>query len=309
MATLWTISPLYRDVPAYLQLLVGLDAAIPEGFDRVVHAVVDDSAGADPALSSLRDLDVRVVEPPFNLGHQRALVYGLRRLLPDIGADDVIVTLDADGEDRPQDLPLLLAALDGVPEDERAVALAIRSKRRESLSFRAFYVLFRSVFRLFTGEVVRSGNFAAYRGALAHRMLTHPNFDLCYSSTLVSLDILRVGVPCERGRRLAGHSRMDFQRLALHGVRMLMPFADRIATRALIAFSAAFAAAAGAGLAVLAVRFFSHDAIPGWATYSLLAILSICVIALGNFVVLITIFSQSRALSLQDLEGVGDRRA
>ena len=51
---------------------------------------------------------VTVLQPPFNLGHQRALVYALRKALPQIADEDAVVTLDADGEDRPEDLPRLL---------------------------------------------------------------------------------------------------------------------------------------------------------------------------------------------------------
>jgi len=40
-------------------------------------------------------------------------------------------------------------------------------------------------------------------------------------------------VPCERGRRYQGESKMTYGKLAMHGLRMLMPFTDKIAIRAL----------------------------------------------------------------------------
>ena len=74
--------------------------------------VIDDTAGQDPDVAPLGQLgDVIVLQPPFNLGHQRGIVYALRKMLPQIADEDAVVTMDADGEDRPEDLPRLLAAL------------------------------------------------------------------------------------------------------------------------------------------------------------------------------------------------------
>ena len=113
--------------------------------------------------------------------------------------------------------------------------MARRTKRKESARFKVMYFTFRIMFRTLTGMTVRSGNYAAYRGWLARRMLRHPYFDLCYSASLISLDLPVTSVPCPRGERYAGRSRMNPFRLFMHGLRMLMPFTDRIAVRALFA--------------------------------------------------------------------------
>ena len=168
--------------------------------------------------------------------------------------------------------------------------------------FRVLYVLFKTMFRAFTGTTVRSGNYAAYRASLARRILFHPYFDLCYSSTPVSLDIPVTEVPCPRGTRYAGESRMNLLRLFMHGVRMLLPFTDRIAVRALIAFSAIFAVGITMGLVVVGIRLFTAAAIPGWTTFTLLGALILSFIALGNFIVLFAVFSHSRGISLAGLE-------
>ena len=215
--------------------------------------------------------------------------------------NDVIVTMDADGEDLPEDLPRLVGAVLGTPDDD-VLVVAQRTKRNESVRFRVLYTLFKTMFRILTGTTVRSGNYAAYRASLARRILFHPYFDLCYSSTLVSLDIPVTEVPCIRGIRYAGESRMNLLRLFMHGVRMLLPFTDRIAARALIAFSAIFAAGITMGLFVIGIRLFTSAAIPGWTTFTLLGALILSFIALGNFIVLFAVFSHSRGISLAGLE-------
>jgi uncharacterized membrane protein len=101
---------------------------------------------------------------------------------------------------------------------------------------------------------------------------------------------------------------MNMFRLAMHGVRMLMPFMDRIAVRALTAFSAMFALGITLSLAVVGVRLFTNTSIPGWATATLLGLLILSFVALGNFVVLFAVFSHSRGTSLANLENWDDEQ-
>jgi hypothetical protein len=309
---LWIISPSYTDVPAFAILRERvLEAASESPLLRdlpVRFVVVDDTAGGDDAIDELQGFDdVLVVEPPFNLGHQRAIVYGLRLIASDLEDSDLIVTMDADGEDKPADLPRLVAPLIEAPRDRKRLCVARRTERQESVSFRIMYFFFRIMFRALTGVTVRNGNFAAYRGWLARRMLLHPSFDICYSSTLVSLDLEVTPVPCARGTRYAGQSRMNTLRLFMHGIRMLVPFTDRIAARALTVFAALFGIGIVASLAVVGIRVFTTAAIPGWATATLLGILILSFTALGNFVVLFFVFSHSRGISLTGLEELHDR--
>lgn len=271
----------------------------------VRFVVIDDTAGQDPEAAALAELeDVTVLRPPFNLGHQRALVYALRKALPAIADVDAVVTLDADGEDRPEDLPRLLRAMEVEGPEGRPAALALRTKRRESLSFKVFYRLFRLLFRSLTGTTVRSGNFVVLPGAIAKRALLHPTFDLSYSSAILALDLPIAYVPCERGERYEGRSKMTYGRLAMHGLRMLMPFTDRIAIRALATF--VFFGVLGAGLAAIVVglKLFTSSTVPGWASYVALGALIVSLVALGNFVSLFVLFSQTRAVSLANIEEI-----
>lgn len=302
----WIVSPVYRDVSSFEILREHLRDVLGPEAAQAQFVVVDDTAGQDEEIDRLRrHADVTVLRPPFNLGHQRAIVYALRKLLPKVGDGDAIVTLDADGEDKPEDLPRLLAALRAGPGEERLkqeVVLALRTKRRESLGFKIFYRLFRLLFRSLTGATVRSGNFAAMPGSLAKRVLLHPTFDLSYSSAILALDVPVEYVACERGERYEGRSKMTYGRLAMHGLRMLMPFTDRIAIRALAAF--VFFGILGAALAVVVVclKLFTTSAIPGWTSYIALGALIVSLVALGNFVSLFVLFSQTRAVSLANIE-------
>ena len=247
--TCWVVSPMLHDTESYLRVRDETIVACADRDEQMRFVVVDDSAGTDPELSRLHGLDaVEVVTAPFNLGHQRAIVHGLRLLADRVGDEDLIVTMDSDGEDQPADVPRLLDALAAT---DVALALARRTQRSESLLFRILYTVFRVVFRTLTGTTVRTGNFAAQRGDSLRATIGHPAFDLCYSSTLLALRRPTAMVPCARGTRFAGQSRMNAQSLMAHGVRMLLPFAERIAVRAMV-----LAAATGAALVALFVTLF-----------------------------------------------------
>jgi glycosyltransferase involved in cell wall biosynthesis len=263
--------------------------------------LVDDSGGSDPEIGRLASQpDVRVLTTPFNLGHQRALVFGLRKLEAELRPDDVVVTMDADGEDRPEDLPALLDALLAAPG--RTLVLARRTTRHVGLGFQVLYFFFKLLFRSLTGVVIRTGNYAAFRGALVSRLLFHPHFDLCYSASLISLGLDVELVPCPRGRRYAGRSRMDYYRLVRHGISMLMPFLDRIAVRALLLFSFSFGVGISLSLLALALLFFTHASLPGWLPPALVATLAISFISIGNFLVLFATYAQSQSASLRNLD-------
>lgn len=286
--TLWVVSPMLHDTASFRRVRDEVLASCAEFDGPISFVVVDDSAGSDREVDQLRSLaDVDVLTPPFNLGHQRAIVFGLRRIAADVAADDVIVTMDSDGEDQPSDVPRLVAALTG----RTALVVAERTERSESLSFRLMYVCFRFVFRLLTGTAVRSGNFAAQLGQSLVTTIGHPSFDLCYSSTLLTLRRPMSHVPCARGRRFAGESRMSKHSLIAHGIRMMLPFSERIAVRLLVASGVSFVALVTTILLVLTGALGES---PGAAALSfVIAIAAFMVATLVGSVVLFTGYAQS----------------
>ncbi|MBS1887196.1 MAG: glycosyltransferase [Actinobacteria bacterium] len=305
--TTWVVTPVYRDTGSFRVLrerLLEVLGALPEAARGAVRfVVIDDTAGQDPEVEGLRACgDVVVLQPPFNLGHQRGIVYALRKMLPRIADDDAVVTMDADGEDRPEDLPRLLAALDEGEAPGHHVVLALRTKRHEPPLFKLLYRGFKVLFRALTGATVRTGNYAAMRGKVAKRVLIHPTFDLAYSSAILALDLPVVYVPCERGVRYQGESKMTYGKLAMHGLRMLMPFTERIAIRALAAFVAFGLLGVVLAAVVVFLKVFTTSSIPGWTSYVALAALIVSLVALGNFISLFVLFSQTRAVSLANIE-------
>lgn len=302
-ARLWIVCPMLHDTESFLRLrtetLAECGRANVAGAIRFL--VIDDSAGTDPDVIQLEDLpDVDVLTPPFNLGHQRAIVFGLRDLVPRLDGDELVVTMDSDGEDQPADVPRLIAALE---TSRSPLVLAERTKRKEPLRFRIMYLFFRVLFRVLTGTRVKSGNFALQSAPSLAASIDHPSFDLCYSSTLLALRRATTMVPCARGARFAGRSRMSSYALIAHGVRMLLPFSERIAVRMMIVAGTSFAALA-AYLVLLGTGVFGND--PGWGAIApMIGILAVFLAGFTAFVVLFSGFAQGSAIASKGISPAG----
>ncbi|MFP5489373.1 MAG: hypothetical protein ACLGHQ_13845, partial [Acidimicrobiia bacterium] len=107
---------------------------------------------------------------------------------------------------------------------------------------------------------------------------------LCYSSTLLTLRRPMAKVPCARGTRFAGRSRMNRYALIAHGIRMMLPFSERIAVRSLVAAGVSFVALVTTIVLVLTGAL--GDA-PGVGVVAVvIAIAAVFVVTLVSFVVL-----------------------
>jgi hypothetical protein len=157
------------------------------------------------------------------------------------------------------------------------------------------------MFRVMTGTVTRTGNFAAFRGHVAKQLLFHPYFDLSYSSALIALNVPATFVPCDRGARYAGISKLSASRLIMHGLRMLMPFVDRLTTRALICFGTLFGLGLLGSLVAFLVTLLTEWPVPEWMAFAFVLIVTVSLGGIVNLVVLFVIFVQFRSLATRGL--------
>lgn len=232
-----------------------------------IVAVDDGSAESfDPATISLPDAGhvdaIRIVHLALNLGHQRAIAVGLVTLAARKDLDGVIV-MDSDGEDRPEEIPLLLEASRASPGQ---VILAHRSKRSESAMFKAGYGLYKFLFRMLTGRGISFGNFSLLPMAAVRRLVHMPEL---WNNLPAAITRSRLGftpVHTIRGTRVAGHSKMNFSSLLIHGLSAMSVYTDFIFVRVLLAATMISALSLLAIGTVLAVRLGTTLAIPGWAT-------------------------------------------
>jgi len=208
---------------------------------------------------------IEILNLAYNMGSQRAIALGLREAASR-DAVDAVVVMDADGEDRPEDIPKLITVLDENPD---TIVVALRAKRSEGVLFSVLYAAYKLMFRVLTGKVINFGNFSIIPAAALERLVQTPEVLNHLAAAYVRLPLPLRSVPTDRGKRYAGRSNMNLPSLVLHGIGAMSVFADILFSRLLIACAGLAGLSVLAVVAVVAVRFLTDLAIPGWATNAL----------------------------------------
>ena len=262
------LMPVYNDWPLIPPLLVRLDAALA-GAGLAAEIVLADDGSTTPPEPKLLEgarfraiASVTVLHLGRNAGHQRALAIGLAYVNAARACGGVVV-MDADGEDAPEDVPRLVAALGA---GDGTIVFAGRSRRSEGLLFRVFYELYRLTHRLLTGRRIWFGNFSAVPARLLPRLVLLSELWNHYPSAVIKARIPFTSIPLPRARRLGGRSHMGLTGLILHGLGAIAVHGDVIGVRALVATLVAIVVCLSGITTVVLIRTVTDLAIPGWAS-------------------------------------------
>ena len=224
--------------------------------------IVDDCSSQDlEHLVAFRGQQVQIVRLYRNLGHQRAIAIGLSYIAKEVSCEKVIV-MDADGEDAPKDINALVAASEQSPD---RIVFAQRTKRQESFTFRFFYGIYKFIFRQLTGKVITFGNFSLIPQRRLQNLVRVSEIWNNFPGGIIRSRIPYVAIPTERGKRLAGESKMNFVSLVLHGLSTISVLIDVTAVRILI-FSIGMSLAALLVICIVLFLKWMNDASPGWAS-------------------------------------------
>jgi polyisoprenyl-phosphate glycosyltransferase len=266
VTSLVVLTPVFNDWESLAGMLRALDRVLSENQLEASVVVVDDGStiplkGQLDGAAYRRISRVEVLQLRRNLGHQRAIAIGLAFIHGERPCDAVVV-MDADGQDRPEDVPLLLQKLQ--EGSGRTIVFAARMRRSESLLFRAGYHGYRAIHRALTGVSVRVGNFSIVPFWALGSLVVVSELWNHYSAAIFRSRLPYATIPTERGARLAGDSRMNFFSLVLHGMSALSVFADVIGVRLLVGATLLLGAVIASFVGVLLLRL-GHG--PGLATF------------------------------------------
>jgi polyisoprenyl-phosphate glycosyltransferase len=266
-ARLLILIPIFDDWAAAALLLPDLDRALHAADLRATVWLVDDGSIEPPphtlgareyqALESIHVLTLR-----RNLGHQRAIAIGLAAAHEHFRPSAVVV-MDGDGEDAPDDVPRLVAALRAC--GGRNIVFAERRRRAEHALFKAFYAAYRWGHRLLTGISVRVGNFSIVPAGQLERIVVVSELWNHYAAAVDQARLPRETIATRRLPRLTGASRMNFTSLVTHGLRALSVHAELIGVRLLVLALVLAIALITASAIVFGTRIVTPSAVPAWA--------------------------------------------
>ena len=193
--------------------------ASSEAWDAPVMFVDDGSVNSwEGALSAQHPgvTSVDVLELRRNLGHQRAIAIALVHIYENRKADAVVV-MDGDGEDEPESVPGLLAAMQesqGLrrvraahpPYGERFLQGPLPGVPALSLDV--------------CGHRVEVGNFRVIPFTMLDRLMGVGELWNHYAASVEKARIPITKVPTARGTRLAGSGKINCVALATHGLSL-----------------------------------------------------------------------------------------
>ena len=237
---LWIVCPLLDDWEGCQRLASDLDVALGpiDPKTKLMLLIADD--GSSTSLSdeahrfpTLVRLRVSTTRTESTNGHQASIARALRGLADALGPGSLVVVMDSDGEDSPNDVARLVSHW---KKSSASVITAERGKRSEPLAFRFFYRVYRLVFRLLTGEFLANGNFMVLSDRSVQQIVDRPSLGVHLAATVARYGGPSESVVCDRAHRYVGSSRMNRRSLMLHGFAAVSTYGDLVALR--IAMSA-----------------------------------------------------------------------
>jgi polyisoprenyl-phosphate glycosyltransferase len=259
--------PVYDDWDAAALVLSELDGALGAAGESADVLLVDDGSTTTPPADFARRVAARhlhslsVLTLRRNLGHQRAIGIALARLASQ-GTTDLVVVMDADGQDAPADVPRLAARARQAGLSR--IVFGERRRRSESAAFTLLYHVYRALHLALTGIPVRVGNFSAVPGALLGRLAVTSELWNHYAAAVFKARVPYETIPVSRRPRLAGRSRMDLPALVAHGLGALSVHSELVGARLLILTSALAVLLTLVAAAGFAGSWLAGRALPSW---------------------------------------------
>lgn len=267
------LTPVYNDWESFSILVdtIKQTYGTNERFQFQIVAINDGSVDENEIFPT--DIPIEIVHLKVNVGHQRAIAIGLQYISDSKTDFDFVVVLDSDGEDKPEDILTLVSKSETL--DSKHIIFAQRKKRSESLIFKIGYFFYKNIFYGLTGHKINFGNFSCVPKTLLTRVVVQENLWNHYSGSIIQSRTPYDRVLLDRGTRYAGHSKMNFTSLVIHGLSSISVYFDALSVRILKLSLFGVLMCFLSVIAILGIRIFSNQSIPGWASSLILIIFGI----------------------------------
>ena len=150
--------PIYNDWQSVFKLLENIDSEITNLEEEISVVIVNDASieqRPEINLNLNKIKSVQVINMKENRGHARCNAAGLK-YINEKEDFEYIIPMDGDGEDRPEEIKLLIEKAKEYPD---TVITADRVKRSEGPIFKLGYQIHKYLTYIFTGESIKFGNY------------------------------------------------------------------------------------------------------------------------------------------------------
>ena len=230
------LMPLYNDWKSVSKLLEQIDLQT-NSWDAEVSIVIVNDASTEERLNFKFDFKkikkVKILNMKENIVHQRCIATGLIYISENEYFDHVIV-MDADGEDRPEELNDFF---NKAKENPSMTITGNRFKRSEGPIFRFLYEVHKILALILTGKLIKFGNFSCVPKNHVNELIKKPYLWNSYSSSIIKTIEDRAFIKSIRGIRYVQPSKMNFLGLIFHSLSIISVFRNEVIMRSIIFFS------------------------------------------------------------------------
>jgi len=233
MSKVKILIPVYNDWQSVFKLLENINSQVSKLNDEFSVIIVNDaSTESRPEFSvDLNNLNsIQIMNMKENKGHARCNAAGLKHI-NEKEDFDYIIPMDGDGEDRPEELGLLIKKIKDYPD---TVVTADRVKRSEGFIFKFCYLAHKYLVFIFTGQTIKYGNYTCLPKSAVNVMVNEPATWSSFSGSLAKIVKDRKSIPSERGTRYFGPSKMNFINLLKHSLSIIAVFKTTLLIRSIL---------------------------------------------------------------------------
>jgi len=222
--------PLYNDWKSASKLLNEIDLQI-KNWESAVSVIIINDASTEKKSGLNFNYDkiksVKILNMKENRVHQRCIAAGLKYINEKEDFDRVII-MDADGEDRPEELSDFFKKSQ---ENPNKTITGNRYKRSEGFLFKVLYEIHKLLTLVFTGKMIKFGNFSCLPREHVRQLVQKSDLWNSYSSSVVKLITDRTFIPSVRGSRYVFPSKMNFFALVFHSLAIISVFRNLVILR------------------------------------------------------------------------------
>ena len=227
--------PLFNDWKSVSRLLNKIDLEVNNWNSEISILIVNDAStekrsGIEFNFKKIKS--VKILNMKKNTVHQRCIAAGLKYICKNEDFDRVII-MDADGEDRPEELNDFF---NKAQENPTMTITGNRFKRSEGVIFKVLYEVHKLLTLIFTGKLIKFGNFSSLPKIHVEQLIQKSYLWNSYSSSIVKTINDRTFIPSIRGLRYVLPSKMNFTALIFHSLTIISVFRNVVIIRSVIFF-------------------------------------------------------------------------
>ena len=227
--------PIYNDWESLEKLLIEINESIKNIQNTIFDCIIvnDHSTIKRPKINIPSNINlIKIVNMKENRGHARCNAFGIKYLSTDPKLDYVIL-MDGDGEDRPEEIKLLV---DKVLTEPNVSVVAKRIKRSEGPLFQLLYYIHKYLTLFTTGKLINFGNYSCLTKNDLFILSSKASLWSSFSGSFKRYIKNYNEIDSFRGMRFFGPSQMSLFKLIIHSTSIITVFKNRVFFISIIVF-------------------------------------------------------------------------